>query len=344
MAPMARAEPGVCVKAIRAPFFAAAARTGRPIPELASAMGVDVSLVTDTAARVPHSLVVHAWEALAARCGDPTFGLTAAAIVGVSRLDAIDYVLQRSANVHEMIARFMRYQRLFHDANASSVVEREELCELRHGFEGELARSRHLTEFILAMWVARFDSFRLRDELRWVCFRHPAAADRAAYTRVFGDLVRFDAAHDGLALPRALLEAPLPEADPSFARSFEAELERELAELRTGTTFPDEVRATIARLIGSGDGCEIDVVARRLAVSARTLQRRLGAEGTSFRELVDLARRDLALQSVRRSAANLTELSFLLGFSEVSAFSRAFRRWTGQSPTEYLRRDRGRTA
>jgi AraC-like DNA-binding protein len=340
MAAMSRAEPEGCVKAIRAPFFAAAARTGRPLPELAAEAGIEVALLTDTAARIPHSQIVHVWESFAARCGDPVFGLTAAAIVGVPRLDAIDYVLQRSANVREMLDRFMRYQRLFHDANAVSAVERGDLCELHLRFQGELSRSRHFIEFILAMWTGRFHSFGLGGEIRRVSFRHAAAADRAAYTRSFGDAVRFDADHDGIAIPRALLEAPLPEADPSFAQSFEAQLERELAELRTGTTFPDEVRDAIARLIGSGDSCEIDAVARRLAVSARTLQRRLTDDGTSFRELVDLVRRDVALRSVRGAAANLTDLAFLLGFSEVSAFSRAFRRWTGKSPTEYLREGR----
>lgn len=334
---MPRAEPSVSVKALRAPFFAVAATTARPIPELAAEVGVELAVLSDTAARVPHSLVVHVWDTFAARSADPTFGLTAAAIVGAPHVDAIDYVLHRAATLRELVVRFLRYQRLFHEANASTVHEGDATCEVRLRFEGELPRSRHFTEFVLAVWAARLRSFGVR-ELGRVSLRHAAAPRRDAYARAFGDAVRFDAPHDGLELARARLDEPLPDADPALAASFEAELERELAALRTGTAFADDVRAQLARLIRSGDAHEIDAVARRLALSARTLQRRLGEDGTSFRELVDLARRDIALQALARPGADLTDLAFLLGFSEVSAFSRAFRRWTGHSPTEYLRR------
>ncbi|MCW5807964.1 MAG: AraC family transcriptional regulator ligand-binding domain-containing protein [Deltaproteobacteria bacterium] len=331
-------EPTVCVKAIRAAFFAAAARTGRPMPELAAEVGVDVAILGDTAARVPHTLVIRVWETFAARCADPAFGLTAAAIVGVPRIDSIDYVLQRSGTMRELIARFLRYQRLFHDANASTIVQLDDTCAMRHRFGGDLARSRHFTEFILAIWIGRMRSLQLAGIVRAVTLCHAAPAARDAHARAYGDVVQFDAEHDGLVFGRAFLDAPLPESAPGLVQSLEAQLARELAELPGGTSFPDEVRAAIARLIREGEPCEIDACARALAMSARTLQRRLGKDGTTFRELVDLARRDIALQKIVQPSASVTDLAFLLGFSEASAFSRAFRRWTGKSPTEYLRR------
>jgi AraC-like DNA-binding protein len=330
-------QPTVCVKAIRAPFFAAAATTGLPLPELAAEVGIEVAQLTNTTARVPHAVVIRVWETFAARCNDPAFGLTAATIVGVPRIDAIDYVLQRSANVRELIARLVRYQRLFHDANAITVDERDGACTLSQRLEGGLARSRHFTEFILAIWVARLRSFRIGDALRSVRLQHAAPPSRNAHTRAYGDAVEFDGDHDGVILANEILDIPLPDADPALARAFEAQLESDLAQLPASGSFADDVRGAIVRLIRSGDPCEIESCARALAMSARTLQRRLGTDQTSFRELVDLARRDIALQKIRLPATSVTDLAFVLGFSEVSAFSRAFRRWTGKSPTEYIR-------
>jgi AraC-like DNA-binding protein len=78
-------------------------------------------------------------------------------------------------------------------------------------------------------------------------------------------------------------------------------------------------------------------VARRLGVSARTLQRRLGEQGTSFAAIVDEVRRDLARREVALGKRSFGEIAFLLGFSQASAFDRAFRRWTGSTPSAYRR-------
>jgi AraC-like DNA-binding protein len=88
---------------------------------------------------------------------------------------------------------------------------------------------------------------------------------------------------------------------------------------------------------GAGDAGDIEAIARKMGVSRRTLQRRLADAGTSFRDAVDAARREVALAELARGASSMTDLAFLLGFSEHSAFARAFRRWTGKSPALWAR-------
>lgn len=329
--------PTVCVKALRPPFFTAAARTGQPIPDLCAALGVPHALLSDLGARVPHATVVRVWDALAARCDDPGFGLGAAVLIGAPRLDLVDHVIDHAPTLRAFTESFLRYQRLFHDANDAQAVEEGEELLLRHRFAGDLPRSRHFVEFIMGMWVARVRP-RVRPGTARVCLRGPPAVDRARYEAALGPAIDFGAPFDGIVLPRAALDEPLAAGDPAAAEAFAATLDQELCRLQAGS-FPDTVRAQVIALMraGSADAFDLAAVARRLKVSTRTLQRRLLAEGQSFRAVIDAARREVALSELGRGASTVTDLAFLLGFSEHSAFSRAFRRWTGKSPAAHLR-------
>ncbi|MFO0548109.1 MAG: AraC family transcriptional regulator [Polyangiaceae bacterium] len=333
-------EPTVCVKALRAPFFTAAVRTGQPIPVLKSSFALSPTLLTDLTARVPHRTVVRVWDALAEACADPTFGLSAAALLGVPQLDLVDHVLQRSPTMRALSSTFVRYQRLFHEANDSSLGEVDGAFVAEHRFEGALPSSRHFEEFILAMWMTRLRMLvggGVASAER-VFFRHRAPRDTSAYVAIFGREPEFEANSNALVLPVELLDRPLASHDPAALRAFEAHLEEELARL-PAASFPDGVRAQVVGLMraGSTDAFDIEAVARRAALSRRTLQRRLSEHGTSFRSVIDAARREVALEELSRGAATVTDLAFLLGFSEHSAFSRAFRRWTGKSPAGYLK-------
>jgi AraC-like DNA-binding protein len=112
---------------------------------------------------------------------------------------------------------------------------------------------------------------------------------------------------------------------------FEPELRRRLADLEGAATFAQRARAVLLEALPSGSFA-VDQVARRLGVSGRTLQRRLGDEGTSFQEVVRATREELALHYLQRTRLSSSEIAFLLGFEEPSSFFRAFHAWTGQTP------------
>jgi len=131
-----------------------------------------------------------------------------------------------------------------------------------------------------------------------------------------------------------MLEAPNRLGDASVAEFFDSHLDKELEELDYDDGLPTRVRRQIARSLSQGVPTMSDV-ASRFGMSGRTLQRRLADDGHSFQDLVDSARRELAERLLRLSDYSLAEVAFLTGFSEQSAFTRAFKRWAGQTPRSY---------
>ena len=141
-------------------------------------------------------------------------------------------------------------------------------------------------------------------------------ADPALYRRVFGESVRYGSMHPHLSLARVPLLHPLPRADPHMASFFDRYITEAIAQVpQAARAVSHNAAAAIARLLPAGEGWAVVEVARRLGMSSRSLQRRLEEEGTTF-----------------------SEVGYLLGFTSPSAFSRAFKRWTGEAPGSYRRR------
>lgn len=338
--PRAVAEPTVCIKGLRLPFLTASIRTGTPLPTLAEGLGVSPLLLGDITARAPHSLVVRVWDGLARACGEPAFGVLCASTLGAPQLDVADLVLHRAETFDVLTRSFLRYQRLFHEANDVHTRVEGGDWVMEHRFRVPLARSRPFSEFILAIWVSRLRAIvgPSAVALRCVRYRHEAPADVAPYREHFGADVVWGAEEDAIVLAEEALHGPLVGGDPARRTALELHLERELSSLPSESLL-DDLRRHVVALVRSGSerAFDVDHVAQRLALSRRTLQRRLAEQGTSFRDQVDLARREIATSELRRGTTTLTELAFMLGFSENSAFARAFRRWTGTTPGQFVR-------
>jgi AraC-like DNA-binding protein len=171
-----------------------------------------------------------------------------------------------------------------------------------------------------------------------VQFVRPPPNDARPYEEAFAAPVSFGQLVDGMVLEIAAVESPLPHGNLALARSAEEVLDRYLAQMG-GRGLAVRVMAAMAQGLPSGTLSQ-EGVARALNVSVRTLQRRLREEGASFRGLLERTRRDLALRYVAAGTMSLGEIAFMLGFSDPSNLTRAFRRWTGASPTVW----RGRHA
>jgi AraC-like DNA-binding protein len=143
--------------------------------------------------------------------------------------------------------------------------------------------------------------------------------------------VQFDAPQPEFVLTRVQAEAPLPAASRELAVANDAMLADYLRTLDHGDVV-SRVKTAIIEHLPSG-APSADLIAKDLFMSARTLHRRLSDAGTSVSETLEAVRRELAEQYINDPSRSLSEISFLLGFSEQSAFSRAFRRWTGQPPS-----------
>jgi AraC-like DNA-binding protein len=182
----------------------------------------------------------------------------------------------------------------------------------------------------------------MRDLSIEVCFCHAAPADARAYAQVFGEraTLRFEQPACGFVLPAVALDTLLPTADPHLHDLVTKHADLLLAELPVAESFTARVRELVTAGLPNGTA-GAPHVASALHVSSRTLARRLEEEGTSFKDLTEQIRKNLALRYVGQTDLAFSEVAFLLGFSQTTAFHRAFKRWTGQTPLDYRRARRG---
>ncbi len=145
--------------------------------------------------------------------------------------------------------------------------------------------------------------------------------------------VTFGHACSEIELEPAVLRLPIRDEDPAMSRLMERYAEEWLARLGGQASLVEQIRRHIYTELGNGVP-SAEAIARPLGLSERSLSRRLRAEGLSYLEIVDSVRRELALVYLRNRSLKMAEVAFLLGFSELSAFYRAFRRWTGMTPAQ----------
>ncbi|MEO0425508.1 MAG: AraC family transcriptional regulator ligand-binding domain-containing protein, partial [Pseudomonadota bacterium] len=169
-----------------------------------------------------------------------------------------------------------------------------------------------------------------------ITIRHPAPTDSSAHERHFGCPVRFGAEHDAIRIHTQDLRAPNRLGDASISSFFDTHLQAQMQEFPQGglPELHERVTQAVARSLSEGVPTLGDIAAQ-LGMSARTLQRRLADDGYRFTQLVEQARTRLAERLLSETQYSLTEVAFLTGFSEQSAFHRAFRRWRGQTPRDY---------
>ncbi len=212
-------------------------------------------------------------------------------------------------------------------------------------YPGTFGTSRSLrlwTEF----GMARFAQFGRRFVSRetpvetWFAYARPAYGDD--YTRVFGNSVRFDMPCNAFVFPEVLLDLAQPDWDPALYELLKAESNRALERLST-----PQVRLRVRSVLSSlrlGERPEMATAANALGMSERALRRRLATDGVCFRELVDEVQRNRALVLAKDPRRSAESVSNALGFSEVSAFHRAFKRWTGLTPLQYRMAHRPQSA
>jgi len=330
-------EPSACIKMLRVCVMAAAMH-GLPPESALLSLGVSAELLSDPAARLPHDLGMRAWTEIPGRLGHPTFGLAAAEMAASAAFDVVDHALAHCATMREVIEGLMRYQRLLHDANdvrIEPVGDSEVRLSQRFRLPGPMPD--HLSDFIAAVWVLRSGVLAgdkpplLRVELT----RH-LPADMAEHRRIFGAPIAFGAERNSLFFESTYLEKRLSHADPSLSPVLRRHADDLLSALPASSSLATALHRHLLRTLDSGLP-NIAVAAAALGVSTRSLQRRLEEEGTSFKGVLDDVRRTLAESYLKSGARTVSEVAFLVGFSEVSAFSRAFRRWTGKSAVSYRR-------
>jgi AraC-like DNA-binding protein len=309
---------------------------GYPLLEILERAGLAAAVVRDPDARLPHAAVVRFWEEAAEVTGDPWLGLHLARRLRPAAFDALGYVFRTSASLGDGLGRLARYHRFVQDA-LTLVIETGPRGSWIVVRTPSPLTSRPLAEFLLGGLAHGIRRETGDDDLdpSEVHFAFARPASLAEYARFFRAPVRFSRASNALLYPRGTLERPLRGAEPELREVLERRVRDVIARLPRLQSVAEDARAMLGDDLPAGRATAA-AVGRRLGVSERTLRRRLRAEGTSLRALVKDVRRALSERHMR-AGVTLTETAFLLGYSEVSAFYRSFKSWTGQTPGAYRR-------
>ncbi|MGH8506373.1 MAG: AraC family transcriptional regulator [Stenotrophobium sp.] len=284
----------------------------------------------DRDARLPEHDCAALFDRAALLLDDDAIGLHAGEQIRPGHYGVLGYVAMNCATLGEALAGLRRYQALVLDIGP--MEENLKSGELCLSWNPGTARYRQLAEYNLAGLVtfSRWISGRHDNPLR-IDFTYPAPAKLDELRRVFGCPLRFGQDRYRLVMALDWLAQPLIQPDTAMRTMMEQLAERQMQTLTRGDAISD-ARAVIARRLGEGD-VELSSIAAKLNLSTRTLQRKLQDAGLSFSELVDQVRRELAERYLADATLDLVDIAFLLGYSEQSAFTRAYKRWTGRAPT-----------
>lgn len=298
---------------------------------IASDAGVPAAAFNDPDMRIPARAMSQMYELAAERSGAADFSLRLVEGRRLSNLGAIALVMREQPTIRAALAQLRRYIWLQNDAYSASLEEMGDIAVLR--LHAPPWTGPQAAEVAVGMATRVF-----RDLLgeTWrpleVHLAHPAQSRPEAYLKAYGVIPIFDQDLVGVVLPRADLERPISAADPDMARQLVRYLEQIAAS--RGSSFADKVREMIVLLLPNG-GVTVERVAQRLAMDRRTLHRRLVAEGTTFSELLNNARREVADTLLARSERSFQSVADLLGFSSLSAFAHWFRRQFGSTASAY---------
>jgi len=254
----------------------------------------------------------------------PNLALQVAIHTPIGSNPLLDYLIVSSASVEQGLERLSRYLRIVNSAIRINFEKNRDPARVvvdsaPGSFETELCVSLSLLRF-----THETDG---RMKPAYACFTHEPK-DIMEYQRVFGCPVRACASWNGWALSKSAMRVTLRRSDPALGRWLESQAAVIIARQPKDSDVREEVLAILTTQATVGD-LGLDTVARRLAITPRTLQRRLARAGTSFEALCDQARRASAEAYLKNTAFSISEVTYLLGYSEPTAFHRAWRRWFG---------------
>lgn len=303
--------------------------------ELMRDAGLAESELSDPDARIPVGKIWSLWRAVINRVPDEAIGLHLGESITVRHLGLVGYTLLHSRTLGHALIRVTRYSRILSEALQYSledgseqtrlILEREPRFDLlRHPIDTRLASMLAISREITGVEIVPVE----------VCLPYPRPADSAELQRFYRAPLKFGAPKGSLALRKQDVELPVVSADLTLVGYLDELADTQLRSLATRGSFCERVgRALWTELSGGQPG--LKRIASVLGVSARTLQRRLRGEGTSFGGILETFRREMAERLLRDRGLAVYEVAFLLGYSDPSTFYRAFRRWKQVTPHEF---------
>lgn len=284
--------------------------------------------------RVSFQLWSSLLEKISVAVADPAVGLAIGSRVAPRHVGVLGYLVLSCQNLGEALARFARYQRLVYDVNPFNIRVDEKGMELSWGIEygktGVLADDSSIAALVSFVRVLTNQPL----YPSYVSFVNPTPDNLQHYEDFFHCPVKFEDDATRVCFPLEYLATPLLHSDPTLLDLLSQQAETLLLVLPKADAFEEKLQQMIVQCLHEGEPT-LPAVSAHLALSTRTLQRRLQERGLVFQDILEHTRRELALRYLEDKSLSLTDIALLLGYSEQSAFNRAFKRWYEQPPKSY---------
>ncbi len=311
-----------------------------PVTVLAEA-GVDQTLFDDPDNLIPIAQLGRLVKLCVARTGCMHFGLLVGRQGGLHSLGLVGLLARLSPDVGTALSRLADCMQLHHGGTVTALAVADDAATLSYDIDRRYPEAAdQIGDGALA---TLFNILRALCGPGWrpmeIRFAHRAPENIRPFRAFFGAELRFDAGQNAIVFPGAWLRHPLPGDDAELQRLIATQIAWLAA--RHGDEFPEQVRGVLRAALMTGHA-GADEVAALFAMHSRTLNRRLGAFGTSFRKLVDEGRFAIARELLECTALDVGGIAGALGYSDASAFTRAFRRWSATTPAAWrMRRTEG---
>ena len=303
--------------------------------ELFEQAGLDLAKIDQASTRFPAHEMQTLWRLVLDKTGDPCFGISAGEQVQPGAMHGVGYAWLASDTLYDALKRLVRYQRVLSTVAEFHLEEQGDIVRLvlntrQLGFDIENATlEMAMAAFVRMCRLASGSDF----SPERVTLRRAKPGCSQRIETFFQAPVEYNAEENSLYCRMKELLVPLPNANPELARANDQVVIGYLDRFDR-SQISMQVRARIIEALPSGQPTQSDI-AKSLNLSLRNLQRKLQAENTNYKTLLDDTRQELATQYIRETHRSIGEITYLLGFAETSNFTRAFRRWTGKSPKEY---------
>ena len=301
-----------------------------------SRLSIDPSLFAEPGTRLSFARMGKLWEAAVAATGDPMFGLEVGSRARPTDFYVLGHAWLASSTLYGAFSRLCRYRHVISTApGVDQLVPHEDGYDFTENFvESDLLPPRVARDGGYAALFGLCDAVTAEPvrPLR-VALTVPVENASARYDELFQCPIEYGSDREHWIYSREAMQTPLTGSVPEVATAIDRIAERYIESLEEGEVST-AVRSLLVKLLPSGK-TDQEAIAGRLYRSTSTLQRQLNAEGTSYRDVLESTRRELAEEYLKEGGLSKAEIAFMVGFSDQSNFARAFKRWTGMSPGEY---------
>ncbi len=313
--------------------------------DFCKAAGVNPSLLENVEARISLGRFQSIWKGAERLSGGGNFGLRLGEEIARSYFggNILFSIMMNCPTVGEAMDKFFRYHDLMEDAIQPKMKLKGGLAFLSwEPFNPTVAIPRPFSEALLGAYIHILRHITENNlTLVETRFAHPRPENVEEHERIFQSPLVFGQPGNELVIEKNFLEKPIFLASPGLLEALERFAENMLDELRSPDVWSDKVTRLLGKRLIRGKRVSIGIIAGKLAVSARVLQAKLKKEGGAYQKLLDRVRKEIALSYLQKPDATILDITFLLGFSEQSAFNHAFKRWTGQTPRMFRRSREG---